>query len=140
MSSVVVAKQHDHGCLVQLLWFIFIGWWAGQIWIALAWLLMLTIVGIPIAIKMMNKVPQILALRSPDKELSVTTDGNTTFVSESEMPQRNILLRAIYFILIGWWLSAIWVELAYLLCLTIIGLPLGFVMFDKVPAIVSLRR
>jgi uncharacterized membrane protein YccF (DUF307 family) len=29
---------------------------------------------------------------------------------------------------------------AYALCLTIIGLPFGFLMFDAVPAIVSLKR
>jgi hypothetical protein len=31
-------------------------------------------------------------------------------------------------------------ELSYLVCLTIIGLPLGFWMFDRVPALVSLHR
>jgi uncharacterized membrane protein YccF (DUF307 family) len=49
-------------------------------------------------------------------------------------------LRAIYFVLIGWWLSAVWMEMAYAICLTIIGLPIGLWMFDKVPALVSLRR
>jgi uncharacterized membrane protein YccF (DUF307 family) len=40
----------------------------------------------------------------------------------------------------GWWFSAIWMATAYLLCLSIIGLPLGFWMFDLTPTVVSLKR
>jgi hypothetical protein len=31
-------------------------------------------------------------------------------------------------------------EVAYAISLTVIGLPIGFWMFDQVPALVSLRR
>lgn len=142
MSTVVVSdSQKNPGCFVQLLWFVFVGWWAGQLWIALAWLLMLTVVGIPLGVMMMNKVPQVIALRGQSGGITVTTVGNVTIVTAgTSVPQHNILLRAIYFLLVGWWLSALWMELAYFICLTIFGLPIGFWMFDKVPALVSLRR
>lgn len=133
MSAASASSQRNPGCLIQLLWFVFIGWWAGQIWIAVAWLLMVTIVGIPLGVMMMNKVPQVIALR--DQAGTAVSSGTT-----GAARQHNILLRAIYFVLIGWWLSAIWIELAYIICLTIIGLPLGFWMFDAVPVLVSLRR
>lgn len=141
MSRVVVDNsQRNPGCLIQILWFAFIGWWFGQLWIAVAWFLMLTIVGIPLGIAMMNKVPRVIALRGESEALQVSTAGGVTTVSRGSVPQHNIVLRAIYFVLVGWWLSALWMELAYVICLTIIGLPLGFWMFDKVPALVSLRR
>lgn len=141
MNTIVVSPQKSGpGCLLQILWFIFIGWWAGQLWIGIAWLLMLTVVGIPLAVMMMNKVPQVIALRGESTTLTVTSVGGETVVSAAQVPQHNIILRAIYFLLIGWWLSAIWMELAYIICLTIIGLPIGFWMFDKVPTLVSLRR
>jgi len=142
MSTVVIGPQKQGpGCLVQLLWFLFVGWWAGQLWIVLAWLLMLSVIGLPLGVMMLNKVPQVIALRGESTTLTVTSVGGVTVVSAGgQVPQHNIILRAIYFILIGWWLSAIWMELAYGICLTIIGLPVGFWMFDKVPALVSLRR
>jgi len=140
MGTVIVSPQKGPGCLVQVLWFLFIGWWAGQLWIIVAWLLMVTIIGIPLAVTMLNKVPQVIALRGQITNLTVTVVEGVTVVSASAVPQRNLLLRAIWFLLIGWWLSAIWMELAYLACLTIIGLPLGFWMFDRVAALVSLRR
>ena len=142
MNTVVVSgSQKNPGCLVQLLWFVFIGWWAGQLWIAVAWLLMVTIVGIPLGVMMLNKVPQVIALRGESGGITLTTVGNgTTATAGASVPQHNIVLRALYFVLVGWWLSAVWMEVAYAICLTIIGLPIGFWMFDTVPALVSLRR
>ena len=141
MGVKVVSYRKNPGCLVQLLWFLFVGWWAGEVWIVAAWLLMLTVVGIPLAVKMMNKVPQVIALRGETGSLTVTTAGDGPVVAVgTPVPQHNIVLRGIYFLLVGWWLSGIWMELAYAMCMTIIGLPVGFWMFDKVPGLVSLRR
>jgi uncharacterized membrane protein YccF (DUF307 family) len=127
-----------------LLWFLFVGWWAGQIWIAIAWFFMLTIIGIPFGVTMFNVLPKVMALRQPKQTVitTVSTMGNVTVVNSSsgQLPQVNILIRIVYFILIGWWLSALWVEIAYFVCLTIIGLPIGLLMIDKTPGIVSLRR
>ena len=140
MGDTVVIQKENPGCLVQLLWFVFIGWWVGQIWIALSWILILSIIGIPLAIIMLNRLPKVIALREPDKQVSVVMREGAAPVSTTSQKQVNILVRAIYFVLIGWWLSAIWMELAYFVCLTLIGLPIGFWMFDRVPALVSLRR
>ncbi len=141
MSTVVTVQGKQPGCLVQLLWFVVIGWWAGQIWILLAWLFMATVIGIPLAVKMLNRLPYVIALRGQDPEVAVIQAGGVTVVSVGgERSQRNLLLRIVYFLLIGWWLSAFWIEAAYVFCLTIIGLPIGFWMFDKTPAVLSLSR
>ncbi|MGQ9554578.1 MAG: YccF domain-containing protein [Anaerolineae bacterium] len=145
MSTVVVTdsgQRRNPGCLVQIIWFLLVGWWASQLWIAVAWLLMLTIIGIPFGVMMLNNLPKVIALRDPSSSgVAVIQRGRTTVITTGgQAPQPNILLRAIYFVLIGWWLSAIWMELAYIVTATIIGMPLGFWMFDKVPALVSLRR
>jgi uncharacterized membrane protein YccF (DUF307 family) len=122
---------------VQLLWFVLVGWWAGQLWIALAWFFAATVIGIPLAVKMFNKLPDIIALRGSEN-FTVSYYGNRTVVRD--MPQHNILLRALWFVLVGWWLAGVWIEVAYVLCLTFILMPVGFWMFDRVPLVVSLRR
>jgi uncharacterized membrane protein YccF (DUF307 family) len=141
VNKQVIVTRQDPGCLVQLLWFALIGWWAGQLWIAAAWFLTITIIGAPLGVAMLNRLPQVIALRGQTTGVVVKYAGDREYVTRStRLPQVNILLRALYFVLVGWWLSALWMEVAYAISLTIIGLPIGFWMFDQVPALVSLRR
>jgi len=138
---MVYETSKNPGCLLQLLWFALVGWWLGQLWIAAAWFLMITIVGIPFGVMMLNMLPKVIALREPTVQTVVVPrrDGSmSTRLYES--PQANLLVRALYFLLVGWWLSALWMEAAYAISLSIIGIPIGFWMFDQVPALVSLHR
>ena len=140
-GTMVIEKQQNPGCLLQILWFAFIGVWLGQAWMVVAWFFMVTIIGIPLGIAMLNMLPKVFALREPSRKVMIRRGQNgEVYQREIDPPQVNILLRAIYFILIGWWLSAIWMEAAYAISLTVIGLPVGFWMFDRVPAILSLQR
>lgn len=141
MYTTVIEKRDNPGCLLQLLWFALIGWWLGQVWMAVAWFFMVTIVGIPIGVMMLNKLPKVIALREEAHPVAVTTRQDSMRVQqEMRVPETNMLIRALYFVFIGWWLSALWMEAAYAISLTIIGLPLGFWMFDRIPTVVSLKH
>jgi uncharacterized membrane protein YccF (DUF307 family) len=133
-QPVVYAQTNRPGCLLQLLWFGLVGWWFGLIWIAVAWALMQTFIGMPFAGLMLNNVPQVIALRGR-RVMAVAPNG-----SLQEIPQVGIVWRALWFFVIGWWASAIWLVAAYLCCVSIILLPISFWMFDATPTVVSLKR
>jgi uncharacterized membrane protein YccF (DUF307 family) len=132
-QNITYQQTSRPGCLIQFLWYWFLGWWLGLIWVAVAWALMITVIGIPFGAAMLNNVPQVIALRGR-RILQVSESG------VRDAPQINFLIRTIWFVVFGWWFSAIWMAIAYLLCLSIIGLPLGFWMFDLTPTVVSLKR
>jgi uncharacterized membrane protein YccF (DUF307 family) len=136
----VVKKERRNegpGCLVQLLWTLFVGLWLGQIWAAVAWVLVITVIGMPVGIAMLNMLPQIVSLRKREEYVLTYGEGQRT---ESRAPQVNLVVRALYFLLIGWWLSALWIEATFALMATLIGMPLGIWMLDRIPRVVSLKR
>ncbi len=139
-SSTTIQKETGPGCLVQGLWFIFIGWWLGAIAVFIAWFLNITILGLPIGLTILNNIPWLLSLQPPRKEIRILQGAGKMRITESSLPQRNIFLRAIYFIIIGWWWSALWLVVAYLLCLTVILIPLSFEMFRLTPFMTTLKR
>ncbi len=51
----------------------------------------------------------------------------------------NLLVRAVWFVLIGWWLGLIWTFFAWLFNLTLIGLPVGLMMLNAIPTVMTLR-
>jgi uncharacterized membrane protein YccF (DUF307 family) len=127
------------GCLVRILYFILIGWWLAGVWIFVAWLLNLTVVGLPIGLMMINRVPQIMTLSPGSQELVVRQVGNTMVISTSAR-QYPMWLRILYFIFVGWWASLLWTLVAYLLSLIPFLWPISFPMFNWLPFVTTLRR
>jgi len=76
---------------------------------------------------------------------NVNTNMNNMVVNIGAIPgvARNQLpwiLRAVYFLLIGWWFSAIWIVLGWVIAITILGLPVAQWMFLRVNAVLTLQR
>lgn len=137
---VVVNTPQQPSLLVQGMWFLFVGWWASQLAILTAYLFILSIIGMPVGVMILNRLPAIVALRGPKKELTVRQVNGTTVISHEQRQQRNFWIRAGYFLLFGWWLGLLLVEISWLFMLTIIGLPVAVPIYDYVPKVVSLRR
>ena len=49
-------------------------------------------------------------------------------------------VRGVWFILVGWWASALWMSLAWAVQLTVIGIPIALLMFNRTPFVASLYR
>ncbi|MCS6882482.1 MAG: zinc ribbon domain-containing protein [Oscillochloridaceae bacterium] len=130
------------GCLVRGLYFLFIGLWLGAIWTGLAWALLVSVIGLPLGLLMLNRLPQVMTLKPIGTQMRVINQGGVVLISQGQIEQRPFWLRALYFVLVGWWLSGLWLFAAWsLISVTFgLGLPLAFWMFDQTPAIVSLAR
>lgn len=139
-TTIVVRNDSGPGCLVQGLWYLLVGWWLGAAAIAVAWILNLTIVGLPVGMAILNNIPRILALQSPARHVPAASHLGSVTVASAGAAQHSFWLRAAYFVLVGWWWSGVWLALAYSACGTLILLPLGLHMFRLAPAMTTLRR
>ena len=135
----MVIARHSDGppLLVRVIWFVFIGWWLTGLVNVLAYLIALTIIGLPLAFMIFNRLPTVLTLRPRTVHTTHEVSGGVTHITETRVPQRGFLGRAVYFVLIGWWFGAIWSALAWLLCITVIGIPVGVMMYNRLPAVMS---
>jgi len=140
-NTTYVRQDNQFPFILRALWFIFIGWHITFWWVLAAWLLNLTIIGMPLGLWMLNRVAFVLTLRT-QRTYSVgeIRDGKVVEWRTQGVPQNPFILRAIYFLLIGWWLSLIWALLGWLLCVSIIGLPLGVLMLNRLPEVTTLMR
>jgi uncharacterized membrane protein YccF (DUF307 family) len=121
--------------ILRAIWFVLLGWWLTGILTALAWALNATIIGLPLGLWIINRLPFAATLH-PVERFYLVEDG----VMVSEVRQRPFLLRAIYFLLIGWWFSGLWMALAYALLISIIGMPIAFWMYNRIGAVTTLFR
>jgi uncharacterized membrane protein YccF (DUF307 family) len=135
-------SKQGPGCLVRGLYFIFIGSWFGLIWILGAWFFNLTIIGLPLGLAMINSIPQVMTLRPVRVQTSVQVKDGAPVIHQTALKQPPFLLRALYFIVIGFWFSLVWMLLAWIFTGVTLGLalPLSFWMFDRVPSVTTLAR
>ena len=121
--------------LLRLVWFVLVGWWLGGILTAVAWFLNATIVGLPLGLWLINRLPTFITLR-PQERRWVVVEGALAPV----VRQRPFLVRALWYLLVGWWLSGIWLAVAYVLLVSIVGLPVAFWMYGRIGAVTTLFR
>lgn len=125
--------------ILRIVYFYLIGLWLGAVWLKIAWLLCCSILGLPIGIWMVHKAPLLMTLKESGEWREVKVGSKTAYIFD-EMPSPNFLVRAVYFLLIGWWFSWVWGVLALLISLTFLGLPISFWMINRLPWVTTLSR
>jgi uncharacterized membrane protein YccF (DUF307 family) len=123
--------------VIRVLYFVFVGLWIGPLWVMIAWLFNLTLIGMPFGAWMLNRLPQIMTLRPRPAENQVSSPFYDSGRPDSPA---TLLVRAAYFLLIGWWASLLWLLLGWFFAATIIGLPLAFLMFERVGTVTTLAE
>ncbi len=104
MGTVIVNKSGPN-LLIRFVWWLFIGWWASGIVVGITWIAFITIVGIPLGIWLINRLPTVLTLRPRTRAWSIGQDEDgRTIVSEGGRPQISWPIRGIWFVLI-WMVS-----------------------------------
>jgi uncharacterized membrane protein YccF (DUF307 family) len=141
-SRPVAIRVNDNQppLILSIIWFLVIGWWASALWIHVAWILNVLILTMPIGLLMLNMVPRVATLREPSREFPVATGRGDSPTRVVPIRQHAFLIRAGYFLVLGWWLSLLWVYGASAFAASIIGLPVAFWMYNRVPAVTTLRR
>lgn len=127
--------------LLRALWFICIGWWLGLIWLHIGYALCLTGIFLPVGLIILNRLPGVLTLRFSSQQTTVTMyQSGLVAVRMGEPQQVDFLLRVVYFLLVGWWLGYLWALLGYIFCFTLFLIPIGVMMLNRLPTILTLRR
>ena len=140
-------QQQPNGC-VRAIYFVFVGWWLSLVCLELGFALCAFIITLPVGLIILNRIPQIMTLKPTKKttqtSINMVSAGGANVMnvnmSVTEIQQRPMLIRALYFIFIGCWVGFIWANVAYLFCVSILGWPLGYLMLNMLPAVLTLRR
>jgi uncharacterized membrane protein YccF (DUF307 family) len=141
VEGAIVELKTGPSMLVRVVWYLLVGWWLTGFAMAIAWAAGVLIIGLPLSFYIINRIPTILTLRPRRERYTLVTgaDGVTRY-ERIATEQTSLLIRFAYFILIGWWLSAFWMAGAWALMVTIIGIPLGMMMVNRLPFVFSLHR
>jgi uncharacterized membrane protein YccF (DUF307 family) len=126
--------------LTRAIWFVFIGWWLSALAIFAAYLLCLIIIGLPVGFMIFNRLPVILTLRPRTDAQEVEIRDGVTYITGGTVKQHPLWVRALWFVVVGWWLGAIYLGIAWFLCVIIITLPIGLILFNRVGAVMTLLR
>jgi len=138
---VVAEVKSGPGYLVRAIWFVFVGWWLTGIVSAVAWFAMITIIGLPLGIWLINRIPTVLTLRPRTTYTYAYADGTgAIWTGESRLQQTPWPIRGLWFIFVGWWASAAMMTFAWALVVLIITLPIGLWLYNRVPFVASLYR
>lgn len=136
-TTVTVINQGGPGLFVRALYFVFIGSWVGFLASVVAGISIASIIGLPVGIAIINALPKIVTLKSTPANVIIQPGLVTVGAATKQIAWP---IRAVYFVVFGLWASLLCMVLAYLCVISVIGLPLAFMLYSSIPAIATLRR
>jgi uncharacterized membrane protein YccF (DUF307 family) len=120
--------------LGKILYFLLIGWWFGGLVALAGYLLCASIIGLPIGVILLNRLPTFVWLKEPKEEWISEYDVHHAV---NDIP---FLLRVLWFFVVGWSLGLAVLGIGYIFLVTIIGFPIGIWLINRVPLLLTLSR
>ena len=141
-TTFAVTEAKDGPALwLRAVWFLLVGWWLTGIVSFVAWIALVTIIGLPLGIWLVNRIPTVLTLRPRTSLVYAWTDASgRTQTSIRAIDQPAWWIRGLWFLFVGWWLSGLVMLLGYMLVIMIVTIPLALMVFNRVPFAASLYR
>lgn len=84
-------------------------------------------------------MPQQMPYQQPQMMMAPQMNVNVNLGNQRPQ-QLSMGLRMLYFIFIGAWLGMLWLGIALGFCCSIIGLPIGLMMLNRLGAVMTLSR
>jgi uncharacterized membrane protein YccF (DUF307 family) len=107
--------------LLNVIWLVFAGIWAFIAWVIAAVIMVIPIITIPFAIQAAKIA--VFALWPFGRTLAKRRDAGIP----------SLIGNVLWFVLCGWWLALVHLVAGLILCVTIIGIPLGLGNFKLIP-------
>ena len=134
-QPIMIVESTAPNVVLRVVYFLGVGWWLGGLVSALAWILNLTVIGLPAGLWLINRLPSMITLRPQGQTWQL--EGA---ILKRGIEQRPFWLRALYFVVVGSWFSGLWMLAAYCAMLTLILIPIAFWMYGRIGAITTLFR
>lgn len=128
----------EPGCWFVGLYVIFLGWWLSLLATFYAWLLIASGVGSARGMMVLASIHHLAIRREPAAEFRRATEDVEIAIENGGGKQRPVLLRIVYAVLIGWWASAIALLAAWMLLMSIAGIPLASKIYRNAPRLTTL--
>ena len=119
---------------VRAIWFLMVGAWLSCLWVLATWAMLCLFVFGQTATRMLTLIPSVLTLRpadNPPRSIIPLGPNYVTRVSPAS--------RIAYVLLLGWWVSLIWMLAAYAISLTVVGIPISYRMYSVAPTVALLQ-
>lgn len=66
-AGMIVVTSRGPDLLIRFLWFVFVGWWLGAVVSGLARFLVLTVLGLPLGLWLINRLPAVITPRPQEQ-------------------------------------------------------------------------
>jgi uncharacterized membrane protein YccF (DUF307 family) len=131
-------RRRQPGCLHILMWALFIGWWASLLRTTVAWPFIVSGVGDRFGMRLLEGLPRVAFQEDADEAFTGSTVGVADSINDHRSMQIHFGLRLAYTVMIGWWLSALTLLAAWLLLMSIAGIPVARRLYRRVPRLATL--